>query len=326
MSKTLSKCICVVIFLITASCSSTLSRGNYPDWYTKQPKNTQTSLYGVGEGGTLDSAKDMALKNISEQILVTVSSTSDVYKAETNVEYIEESKFDVSERTEEITFSDYKVLKSTSSKDRFFVLLEVDKQELIQLQKDELQKIETEISTLDKNSKRKTSLERVASLLEIKELAKRADIKIKVIRSLEPSFNGDAYYARYNKYNEEYIDLIHNITFYIKTNDSFDKKIADVFKKHLNKYNIKTVDNFNTKLTILDIYSDSSTKKIYGSYNTKARISLVLLVKGMTIRSNSLELKGSSTINRKEAENNAIKSLDKRIEEEGLFRVLRLMK
>lgn len=324
MYKKLFKYFFVITLFIITNCSSTLLKGNYPDWYVNQPKNTQTSLYGVGQGYNMDTAKELALKNISEQIMVTVSSKSSIYKAETKADYVEESEFNISEKTEEITFSDYEVINSFQGKKDFFVLISVNRQKLIQLQKDDLQKLDDEINTLDKNSKRRTSLERLVALKNIKKLTKRAETKAKVIKSLESTFYARDYLDKYNNYNKEYTQLLSNTKFYIKTNDSFDKQIASIFKKHLNENNIKTLNNFSTSVTILDIYSSVSTKKIYGSYNSKANIHMGLLVKGMTIKTNNILVKGSSTISKKEAKNNVVKQLDAKIKKEGLFKILRL--
>jgi hypothetical protein len=324
MLKNLFKYLVNIFFvLVIANCVPIHTK--YPEWYINRPKNTQNSLYGVGEGYDLDSAKQNALKNISEQILITVSSKSKMYKAETNIAYIEESQFKLSEKTEEITFSDYKVLNSETNASRFFILIEVNRQNLIKTQKTELKKIENKINALDK--KTKTSLERLVNLMSIKELIQTAETKVRIIKVLQPEFEDDKiYFAKYNNYEKEYINLRNNIVFHIKTNDSFDVKLANVFKKHLNENNIKTIDQFNTNLTLLDIYSNVSVRQIYGSYNAKARIHITLLVRGSTLRTNNIELKGSSVVSREEALKNVARHLDNEINKQGLFKILKLEK
>lgn len=314
-------CFCCVLMLL--GCSS-FSKRKYPEWYLNQPKDDSEFLYGIGESYDLDSATKMALKNISEKILVTISSESSVYKAETNVAYIEDAEYSVSEKTEEITFDSYELVKTSSAKNRIFALVKVDKQNLIRSQKKELKKVEGSISSLDKDSRRKSSLERIVALKNMKEIIKQAESKVKIIKSLQPSFDDQPYFSKYSGYGKEYTRLLNNMVFYVKTSSGFDKKAKDVFKKHLNENNIKTSDSFASGAVILDIYSDITNKNIYDSFVTKAKLYLSLMVGGRTIKTNVLEIKGSSTINRKEAQNNALKKLDKKIEEDGLFKVLRL--
>lgn len=314
-------CFCVSLLIL---CGCATLTGSYPDWYLNPPENSHSSLYGVGEGYDLNSATKLALKNISEKIVVTLSSESSIYQAESTAGYVEDAEYSIDEKTEEITFNNYKTLKTHALGGRFFALVEVNKQELIRNQKKELDKVEDEIDELDKSSKRKNSLVRMAALTSIRKEIPKAETRVKVLDSLNPSFNDQAYWNKYSDFNREYTKLMNDIQFYIKTNDRFDKKAGSVFKKYLNQKGIKVADKFSTDLVILDIYSTVSTQKIYGSYMSKAKLHFSLIARGRTVKSNSLDLKGNSVINREEAKNSAIKQLDEKISEEGIFKIFRL--
>lgn len=297
----------------------------YPDWYLNPPQDNSKTIHGVGEGYNLENANKTALKNISSKILVTLSSNSQMSQYENNYEFSEETKISIKERTADITFNNHKTLQTQylNSQERFIVLVAVDKPELIKQQTQDLNKLNDSINQFNRNSKKKSDLERISALINIQNIIPKAETKINILTALS-SKDYSKYLNKYKAYKKEYNKLLSKTVFSIQTKSEFDKDVGEVFKNALNKQNFK-IGSLDKSNVILSIKSKITSKEVYGSYFAKIQINVNLLNKQKKIiKSNKIEIKGSSSINKNEANKNALRDLEEQIEENGINGVLKL--
>jgi hypothetical protein len=95
-----------------------------PKWYLNPPANNFTTLYGTGEGKTLNEAKNNALKDMSEKLVVSVASSMNSITTTsddgTNSSYLKENIKNVKVEAKKITFSNYKTQKVIQNGNSFF--------------------------------------------------------------------------------------------------------------------------------------------------------------------------------------------------------------
>jgi hypothetical protein len=76
---------------------------------------------------------------------------------------------------------------------------------------------------------------------------------------------------------------------------------------------------------IIKIENFSKTNHIYEAHMTKTKIDFENLSQGKILASNSVEVTGSSTISEKESYNASLKSLEEKIENDGILKVLGIL-
>lgn len=108
---------------------SHLARAELPEWILFPP-SSDTEMFAIGEGKSLQQANDVALKNILGQLRTRVSggfSQRQILNNDAFAEYINQS---VSSSIESLPISQYKKLKNHQEDGTFFSLISVEKQQL----------------------------------------------------------------------------------------------------------------------------------------------------------------------------------------------------
>lgn len=135
MSK--SRILLILFFSGLVTTISKLAYAELPEWILFPP-SSDTELYAIGEGKSLQQANDIALKNILGQLRTRVSggfSQRQILNNDAFAEYINQS---VSSSIESLPISQYKKLNNHQEKDTFFSLISVEKQQLADTFRSEL--------------------------------------------------------------------------------------------------------------------------------------------------------------------------------------------
>lgn len=114
-----------VLLLFTYSAMAAL-----PDWITN-PQISDSEYYGIGEGSTIDKARDIALKNILGQINTKISASSVQRQRVQNDRFSENFEQVVNSSVEELPISGFKELKTHQQGNSTYILVSVTKAQLI---------------------------------------------------------------------------------------------------------------------------------------------------------------------------------------------------
>ena len=118
--------LCLSGFMLSVS---KVALAELPEWILFPP-SSETELFAIGEGQTLQQANDVALKNILGQLRTRISggfSQRQILNNDAFAEYINQS---VSSSIESLPISQYKKLKNHQEDGTFFSLISVEKQQL----------------------------------------------------------------------------------------------------------------------------------------------------------------------------------------------------
>ncbi|GGF64710.1 LPP20 family lipoprotein [Alteromonas lipolytica] len=113
------------------------SRAELPEWILFPP-SSDTELFAIGEGKSLQQANDIALKNILGQLRTRISGGFSQQQSLVNDAFAEYINQSVSSSIESLPISQYKKLKNHQEDDTFFSLVSVEKAQLADTFRSEL--------------------------------------------------------------------------------------------------------------------------------------------------------------------------------------------
>ncbi|NWN91963.1 LPP20 family lipoprotein [Marinobacter adhaerens] len=123
--------IFLLSFVLTGCATSNSASGVLPEWVLSPPEDTESTIYGVGEGVALRGARDDALAVIAGKLETRV--TSDVQTETVLADGQETSKTRnrVRTTTDSLKLSEFRTVNSAQAGNRLFVLLSVNRQTLV---------------------------------------------------------------------------------------------------------------------------------------------------------------------------------------------------
>lgn len=216
-----------------------------PIWYTNKPNNTKLYLYSSGIGKDMNEAILNALNGI---IILDDNYSNNIH----------------------INFTNYTLEDSVKDEDNQYVLIAVKRNELFNLQIDNLKILNKVINdkymTLsDNNFKNKKTINEIIELIE------EAKNKIKIIKTID-TFDDTKITKKYNTIIKEIENIEPKLWLNVKSNELliFDDKIKNIIED----YNIKI--NKNAK-DILVFDMEVKKEKIHNSFivNNKVILSII---------------------------------------------------
>ena len=212
---------------------------NYPYWYEHKPENNKLYIYSVGEGKDEPEAIRNALDNIIN--------VDDIY-----VENIH------------INFPDYNLLKNEKYLDKYYILLNVKRNELFNLQMENLKIINDTIEHVYADLPQ-NPFEKISQINLLKNLIEEAKEKINIAKKIN-NFDDKKIIKRYNYISNNINKNVLDVRLVINNDDLLINK--DIILAILQNNNIKINDNSNN---ILFVDLENKNKKIHNTFvvNTK---------------------------------------------------------
>lgn len=100
------------------------------DWWQIPPADTDSAIYGLGEGQTLALAQQQALADISGKLSTRVTASLERVTQDTGVAYNDTVRRQINSATNNTELSHFQLLKSTQQDNRVFALIELDRTKL----------------------------------------------------------------------------------------------------------------------------------------------------------------------------------------------------
>lgn len=316
--------VSIVISLFIIGCAGEPQPISYPSWYLNPPQNNPSSLYGVGEGNNIDSAKASALNAIAASLSITVS--SEFKKSESSHSYngnenaLHSALNTIKAEVKAIEFNDYKIIQNQLMNDKALVLVEVSRFQLFTTQKEKLDRFAQELQAEQKNISRQSPLKKAHYYEKSQEQSQRLTSLALLTKSINSDFDTAPYEQQASDIKQTQTDAIDNAKVSI-TADQDARLFIAVIKEGLNKAGIKTVaQGANTSIHLKNNFQ---TDEIYGFKIAKATLSLSTQDdKRKTIATKTLNLSGKSRYGYEQAKASSAKALGKKIDEEGIYSIL----
>jgi hypothetical protein len=322
MNKILSA-ITAFFFLLSCSGAAPKKGADTPSWYTNPKQNNAENLYGVAEGSTLEEATRYALADAAARLMVSISSESNLLREENQNSVNEEMRQNVRQNVEKINFMNFKVSNSKKIGESFFVEVEIERAPFLSDQRDQVASLERQIKDLDQNSLGKNSIQRRNSLIKILDLGKELELKSRILAGAGDNINLNEKLSRLDNFRSQLTKISDKLEFYFEINSP--SEIAKIIRSALNKEKLKIAPNRNPSDSgqiVIRIKSDSRSKKIYEAFMTKLEVDFENLAEGKVVASNSVEVSGSSTISERESYLAALKSLEEKISQDGILKII----
>ena len=311
----------ILVIFFTASCA--INKDNDPSWYISPKENNSDYLYGVAEGYNLEESTKYALVDAASRLMVTISSQSDLLREENQAGANEEMRQQVRQNVEKINFTGFKVTRSQKIGQKFFTEVQIERTRFIVEQEDRIGFLERQISDLDKNSKGKNTIQRRNALLQISTLSKEIELKSRIVSGAGGSIDLTKKLNRAADFQNQLEKLSDNIEFYFEINSP--KEITKIIRTALNKEKIKispSLKNYNPNQVIIKITSTTTSSEIYSTFMTKLEIDFENIASGNVLASNSIEVVGSSAISERESYLASLTSLEEKISQDGILKIV----
>ena len=230
--------ISLIVFIVLFF-SNSCRANKYPDWYNNKPDDNKLYIYSIGEGDNESEAIRNALDNIIKM--------DDIY-----VENIH------------INFPDYNLLKNEKYLDKYYILLNVKRNELFNLQMENLKIINDAIEHVYADLPQ-NSFEKISQINLLKNLIEEAKEKINITKKIN-NFDDKKIIKRYNYISNSINKNVLDARIVINNDDLLINK--DIILAILQNNNIKINDNSNN---ILLVDLENKNKKIHNTFvvNTK---------------------------------------------------------
>lgn len=313
----------IILVLSLSILPLNLSAENLPKWFAKPKNNNSSTIYGIGEGFSLEDATKNALVDSASRLMVSISSQSELVREENQISFNEELRSKVKQSIEKITFTGYEVSQSQEANNRFYVEVAIERENFTKQQQEQIEFIQRKINDLDTASLKTNPISRRNNLVKILDLCKELELKAQILSGLGTDINLKAILSLIAKYQNEFNKASDKFEFVFAPES--DKDLVVNLRSALNKEKIKiskTIDKTNLNQILVHANYELKQQKVYGAYMAKLEINIENFFGDKILASNKFEVSGSSTIDEKEAVKSALSSLSEKITEDGVMKIL----
>ena len=169
-----------------------------PGWALNPPSDDRSRIYAVGEGDSLRAARDDALGMIAGKINTNVQAETSLEVKLVNGQESSALRNNIRTSTEALKLSDYQMLKSAQVSGKRFILLALDRGNLVNTLKSKLETLDQRILGRLDASGSNQPLRRLYTINMMRDdLAEGLQI-LAFIEGLDPAYNSQVYSKRYN--------------------------------------------------------------------------------------------------------------------------------
>lgn len=303
------------IFSFLTGCVTTGEQqgsANIPQWVETPQTDTLQSLYGIGEGVTLDIAKQSGLKDIASKFSINV--TSETNKRQSLHNGKSELLFQqrINTHVKDIELTKYNLLKTEHTKGLYYVMLSISRPEFIADKRGKLDSIMNSIKIELTNINRKNKVEQLYRYNKVLLLVDQAEPLLHLLEVADKRFSKTEYIDQFNRYIEREKQLLANTYFYIHSDRKLSA-IGSLINNSLQTYGFQIANKAHSD-GIINVTGEVSRAEVFSSKNVKINFSvLVKSKKGQVYRKNAYTINGASVSSYKSAEKSAIQRFSSQI-------------
>ena len=297
-----------------------------PSWYLQQKQNDSANLYGVAQGASQEEATRLALVDAASRLLVTISSTSNLIREENQNSVNEEMRQNVRQNIEKIEFTNFEITNSAKLENNFYNEVKINRSNFIRDHQEKLNLIEKKLDNLAQNSATQNPIQKRSNLIKSQSLAKELELYARILHGAGANVNLPEKLNRVAKIENEMNKNLDKIEFFFEI--SSPQNLVKIIRAALNKEKIavsKTKNPNNKNQILIKISSEQKTTEVYGSFITKVKLDFTNSLEGKILASSSVEISGSSVIDKEESYNAALKNLEEKIASDGILKTVGIL-
>lgn len=273
-----------------------------PAWFTDVRIDTPSEYYGCGSGDTGEDAVRAALNEIASKISVTIESSYSSMQAVSGSSVVSEQKNQILSNVKKMNFNSYETIKTAKDSDVVYVLVRVDRAQLLEEKKGELDILYSKLSTELSNIQNASDIEKYKAIVALNTDLQTMNENIFLGKSISQSFDASQYVELYKKFSSMLINSKSNIILAINTDSPVSKNFSKVFANFISKQGIK-ISQSKPNATLV-ITTNTKEKKVESTsesiQNAKfVAIELSTTLKkpdGTEIASNSFKFVNNSSV------------------------------
>lgn len=308
--------VCIFFILNFSGCASThpveTSNDLPPAWVTNPPKDTSSTMWGVGGGADLDAAKRSALKDVAAKLRVAVSAKleSRITVSSHSVDIFASTR--IAEEVQRTEFKNYTFEKSESAGQEFYALVSLDRRAFILDAERKLAAAETEMAIQIAKGKNGGVVEQFVAQQKALPWIEKAIASAQLLSAADPDFD-------INRLSRHEAALAHakssanELTFHLKAkNDSSD--VTQELRNYLNSLGVRTGKGG----VPLVVDTGATQDTVFGSNTVTLRINLsVIDANGRSLSSKEYSMHGHSMTDHRMARQAAVKEFGEKLQEGG---------
>ena len=294
--------IFIIGLFLFFGCAKNPENITVPSWYFANHQNSSVYLKASGEGLSLEEAKNNALASISSSIIVNISGTIEKNTQSSGDFYQKNIKSDIKSELAKIKFTNVVIEKQEFNGEKFYVLVRINKQELFDSLKNELNILLIKMEKSFENGKKYIDLEKIAIMQNVVNNIKDVITKVEILTALNNEFDGAMIVQKMQSYSEALEFEKSNLKFSLESDNAV---FGDYAKKMVNEnqFKIDQESNLKIKVSTSSMHSNSMGWEIVKSVTTLQVFSGKKLLKTKIV--NSL---GRSSTSRENALSNSAKN------------------
>ncbi|MGC8121091.1 LPP20 family lipoprotein [Marinobacter sp. VGCF2001] len=314
--------------LVLSACATT-GPAQLPDWVLAPPADNASTLYGVGEGAALRTARDDALAVIAGKLEVRVTSDVLTETTLTNGQEDSSTRNSVRTTTEALKLSEYQTENSAQVGNRLFVLLSIKRQTLVTSLLNDVERLDREISARLSNSGDQSRLKRLYRLTLAKSLVSEALDKVLLVQSVSqnPGLKQQQA-AQYQNLLEERERLQQNLTLAVAwdkhTTQIGERVLTMLLEAGLHAEANKPGAAYDGRIVVA---GTPSQREIFNEFHVQLNAVVSLQDnRGSEISSARYKAAASSLSNHQSAQKTANRQIADDVQEQGIWRALNMHK
>lgn len=309
-----------------SSQNQTTQHATLPEWVKSPPGDDTDNMYGIGEGYSLDGAKQSALKDIAGKLATHIKSETE------NRTYLQNNHLDstykqrIKTQVKETKLTSYEVLKTAQQAGQYYVIISMSRAAFIKDKQNQLSQITSKIETVLENVEAKNKLIQLVRYNRSIQLSNQARPLIYLINAADPQANLQHYLDGYRQYEQKEKHLSENTRFFLTSNSEFTPLTTQI--KKMLQTNGFQVTNRTSADSILEIQGTIAEQDIFSTKSVNINFNVLTKTKsGQLIGNEAYQLYGSSVSNFETSRQLAFGKLVKKLSNKhGIYQMLGLNK
>ena len=309
-----------------SSQNQTTQHATLPEWVKSPPGDDTDNMYGIGEGYSLDGAKQSALKDIAGKLATHIKSETE------NRTYLQNNHLDstykqrIKTQVKETKLTSYEVLKTAQQAGHYYVIISMSRAAFIKDKQNQLSQITSKIETVLENVEAKNKLIQLVRYNRSIQLSNQARPLIYLINAADPQANLQHYLDGYRQYEQKEKHLSENTRFFLTSNSEFTPLTTQI--KKMLQTNGFQVTNRTSADSILEIQGTIAEQDIFSTKSVNINFNVLTKTKsGQLIGNEAYQLYGSSVSNFETSRQLAFGKLVKKLSNKhGIYQMLGLNK
>jgi len=302
----------LLVFSFLTGCASTNKQQNLPLWVLEPPVDNSQSIYGIGEGVNLDTAKQSALKKIASNFSINVASNTSIKESVYNdkSDFLFQQNVETSVKNIELT--QYELLKTEHANGLYYVMLSISRPEFIVDKQGKLNSIINSIEIELKNISQKNKVEQLYRYNKVLLWIQQAEPLLHLLSVVDGNFNSTKYENLFKHYIESEKHLLATTYFYINSDKKLNS-IAALINSSLQTYGFQITNKANAD-GIIYINGKIHQADVFSTKNVRIDFNILVKSKQEQIyKKSTYTINGSSISSYKSAEEMAINRFSNQI-------------